>query len=369
MKIQFILLSFLVLAASCSSDKQAELNKLRKEQSTIAEKIKSLESDTSIVKDPVDNSKIQLVIAKEIEPTPFKHYIEVQAHLDGDENVGVSAQGGGKILKIYAVVGENVKKGQLLARLDDAVLQQQLKQMETNLSFLTDVYNKQKALWDQNVGSEVQYLTAKNNKESMQQQIATLKNQIDLKHITSPIDGAIEDIAVKEGQVVSPGLPIIRVVNFNKLKVVADISEAYSSKVTPGVNVRIYFPDLNKEVDAKVSFASRYINPVNRSFSVEARLSNPIPGLKVNMVAVMKINDYSSSDALVIPVSLIQSDRDEQVVYIAETNSSPKAHRVVVTPGVSYDGMVEITSGLKPGDKIITVGYQGLEDGQTIRFQ
>jgi len=239
--------------------------------------------------------------------------------------------------------------------------------METNLEFLTDVYNKQKRLWDQNIGSQVQYLSAKNNKESMEAQIAAMKKQIANMHITSPINGAIEDISVKEGQFVSPGLPVIRVVNFNRLKVVADLSEAYSDKINVGDAVRIYFPDLDQEVEAKVSFSSRYINPVNRSFTVEAHLTKPIPGLKVNMVAVLRINDYTATDAIAIPVNLIQSDRDQNVVYIAENNPGNKAQRVVVEQGASYNGMVEIKSGLKPGDKLITVGYQGLEDGQPIR--
>ena len=240
--------------------------------------------------------------------------------------------------------------------------------METNLGFLTDIYNKQKRLWDQNIGSQVQYLSAKNNKESMEAQIAAMKKQIANMHITSPINGAIEDIAIKEGQFVSPGLPVIRVVNFNKLKVVADLSEAYSDKINVGDAVRIYFPDLDQEVEAKVSFSSRYINPVNRSFTVEAHLTKSIPGLKVNMVAVMRINDYTATDAIAIPVNLIQSDRDQNVVYIAENNPDNKAHRVVVEQGASYNGMVEIKSGLKPGDKLITVGYQGLADGQPIRL-
>ncbi len=368
MKINWILLSLLVAVFACSSNKQNDLDKLKKEQTALAQKIKKLESEDTTADPPSENKSV-LVVASEIKPQAFNHYIEVQAKLDGDDNVGISPQAPGKLEKILVTVGQTVKKGQLLASLDDAVLQQQLKQMETNLGFLTDVYNKQKRLWDQNVGSEVQYLSAKNNKESMEHQIATLKNQIATMHVTSPIDGTIEDISVKEGQVVSPGLPIIRVVNFSKLKVVADLSEAYSNKVNVGDNVRIFFPDLNKEVDAKVSFASRYINPVNRSFSVEADLTSPIPNLKVNMVAVMRINDYSNPEAIVLPVNLIQSDRDQQVVYVVENNPGNKAQRVVVTPGISYDGMIEIKNGLTPGEKVITVGYQGLEDGQSIRFK
>jgi RND family efflux transporter MFP subunit len=367
MKIKLFPIVLLVLIFSCSADKQAELNKLRKQQNDLAQKIKSMESD-STVKDQPDIRKERLVSIKEIVPVTFNHYIEVQGKLDGDENVGISPQAPGKLVSILVSVGQNVNKGQLLAKLDDDVMQQQLKQMQTNLNFLTEVYEKQKRLWDQHVGSEVQYLGAKNSKESMEQQIATLKNQIETMHITSPINGTIEDISVKEGQIVSPGLPIIRVVNFDKIKVVADLSEAYSNKIKVGDKVKIYFPDLGHEVDAIVSFSSRYINPVNRSFSVEAKVIPAISGLKVNMVAVMRINDYVADNAIAIPVNLIQNERDQQIVYIVEANSEPKAKKVPVTTGINYEGMVEITGGLHPGDKLITLGYQDLEDGEAIRF-
>ena len=367
MKIKLLLFVLPVLILSCSKDKQADLNKLRKQQNLIAEQIKKLESDTSFV-DPMGASKQKLVAVQEIVPTVFNHYIEVQGKLDGDENVGISPQAPGKLVSILVSVGENVKKGQLLAKLDDAVMQQQLKQMQTNLGFLTEVYEKQQRLWDQKVGSEVQYLSAKTSKESMEQQIATLRNQIETMQITSPINGTIEDISVKAGQIVSPGLPIIRVVNFERIKVVADIAESYSSKIKPGDNVKIFFPDLNHEIIATVTFSSRYINPVNRSFSVEARIGSPIPGLKVNMVAVMKINDYHAPNSIAIPVNLIQKDRDQQLVYIVEANSPARAKRVPVTTGVIYEGLVEIKSGLKSGDRLITIGYQDIEDGESVRF-
>jgi membrane fusion protein (multidrug efflux system) len=367
MKIKLLLFVLPALIISCSSDKQADLNKLRKQQNQIAEQIKKMESDTSIV-DPSATSKQKLVGIKELVPVDFNHYIEVQGKLDGDENVGISPQAPGKLEAILVSVGENVRKGQMLARLDDAVMQQQLKQMQTNLSFLTEVYEKQKRLWDQKVGSEVQYLSAKTSKESMEQQIATLRNQIETMQITSPINGTIEDINVKAGQIVSPGLPIIRVVNFERIKVVADIAESYSNKIKPGDKVKIFFPDLSQEINATVTFSSRYINPVNRSFSVEARIAEPIAGLKVNMVAIMKINDYYAPNSIAIPVNLLQKDRDQDLVFIAGSNSPAKAVRVPVTTGVIYEGLVEIKSGLKPGDRLITIGYQEIEDGQAVRF-
>lgn len=367
MKLKYFLPLILISALSCSSDKQDELTKLRKQQSEIAQKIQSLESDTSVIAMAPEN-KSKLVAVKEIVPAQFNHYIEVQGRLDGDQNVGISPQAPGKLESILVTVGQNVAKGQLLARVDDDVVQQQLKQLQTNLEFLTEVYEKQKRLWEQNVGSEVQYLGAKTNKESMEQQIATVKDQISMMHIVSPVSGTMEEILVKEGQFVSPGFPIMRVVNFEKLKVVADVSESHSMKIKEGDKVLIYFPDIQQEVEAVVSFCSRYINPSNRSFTVEARIDKRIPGLKVNMVAVLKINDYSAQDSIIIPVNLIQNDRDDLVVYVAQSESDPIARKIRVVTGVTYEGMVEILEGLKPGDKLITVGYQDLDDGEAIKF-
>ncbi len=366
MKLRYFLPIILISAISCSSDKQAELNKLRKQQSDITRKIQSLESDTSAA--APETNKAKLVAVKEIMPATFNHYIEVQGRLDGDLNVGISPQAPGKLESILVSVGQNVAKGQMLAKVDDDVMQQQLKQLETNLEFLTEVYEKQKRLWEQNVGSEVQYLGAKNNKESLEQQIVTVKDQIGMMHIVSPITGTMEEILVKEGQFVSPGFPIMRVVNFEKLKVVADLSESHSMKMKEGDKVLIYFPDIQQEVDAVVSFVSRYINPSNRSFTVEARINKHIPGLKVNMVAVLKINDYSAPNSISIPVNLIQNDRNDQVVYIAQAESDPIAKKVSVVTGVTYEGMVEIREGLNSGDKLITVGYQDIEDGEAIRY-
>jgi membrane fusion protein, multidrug efflux system len=354
------------LAASCSPDKQAELNKLRKEHDAIADKIKVLETELTAADTTKKDSR--MVVVQEITTGPFNHFIEVQGRLDGDENVGVSAQMGGRIETIYVAVGQSVTKGQLLAKIDDAVQQQQLSQMKTNLQLLADIFEKQKNLWEQKVGSEMDYLKAKNGKENMEQQVAVLEDQIRTMQIISPVNGNVEDIAIKAGQVVAPGLPIIRVVNFSKIKVVADLAEAYAAKVSTGDKVIIYFPDINQELNASVTHSSRFINPVTRSFSVEAYIPNSLPCLKANMVAVLKINDYNVPKAISIPVNLIQKDQNGEYVYIAKNGSPLQAKKIMVKTGQVYSGMVEITGGLTPGDKVITVGYQELEDGELVRY-
>lgn len=354
---------------ACSSDKQAELNKLKKEHDAISEKIKVLEAEIA----PQDSGKAndsrsRKVAVTEIITQSFKHFIEVQGKLDGDDNVGISAKTMGVVDAVYVKVGDKVSKGQLLAKIDDKVLTKNLADLKNKLEFATDIYNKQKTLWDQKIGSEVQFLTAKNNKESLENALRTLDEQMDMYRITSPITGSVGDAPIKVGQAVSPGLPIFRVISFSSIKVVAEVAESYAVKVTPGDGVIVYFPDLHEEIPATVSAVSQYINPVSRTFQVEVRLKDGGKNFKANMISVLKINDYKDDKAIALPVNMVQSDLNGNFVYVAITNSPPKAKRVTVKTGLSYNGIIEIREGLKVGDKVISSGYLDVEDGQPIKF-
>ncbi|MCB8995259.1 MAG: efflux RND transporter periplasmic adaptor subunit [Bacteroidales bacterium] len=364
-------LGVLLIIASCSTSKQDQLTALKKEHDAIAEKIKTLEaeiaaSDTS----NANNEALALKVAtKVMTPTVFNHFIEVQGRLDGEENLGVSAKMPGTVESVNVSMGDKVTKGQILAKLDDAVLQQNMKQLKDNLGFVTELYNKQKALWDQKIGSEVQYLSAKNNKESLENSIKTLQDQIDMMRIVSPINGTVEDISIKIGQSVGPGLPIFRVVNFSSMKVVAEIAESYSSRVNKGDEVIVRFPDLNRDITARISSASKYIGPQNRTFDVEVKMKPEFNNFKANMIAILKINDYRAEKAMVLPINLIQNDQQGSFVFIAvKDKDSYRAHKAPVKAGQSYNGLVEITSGLKEGDILITAGQLDLQDGQTIRL-
>jgi len=363
------LLVFLTVV-SCSSNKQAELSALKVEHDKIAEKIKLLEneiaaSDTTVVA----NSNSSKVAVTEMKSGVFNHYIEVQGKLDGEENLGVSAKAPGTVEAVYVRMGDKVTKGQVLAKLDDAILQQSLKQMSDNLAFVTEMYEKQAKLWEQKIGSEVQYLSAKNNKESLENSIKTLEDQINMMRIVSPINGSVEDVAIKIGQSVGPGLPVFRVVNFSTMKIVADIAEAYSARINTGDEVIVYFPDLQKEVTAKISSASKFIGAQNRTFQIEVRMKPEFNNFKANMIAILKINDYRSENAMILPINLIQNDKEGRYVFVAEKgNPSVIARKYVVKVGQSYNGMVEITEGLKPGDLLISAGQLDLQDGETIRL-
>jgi RND family efflux transporter MFP subunit len=363
------LLAALVLVTACnrSTDKKAELEKLRAERDKISSQIKTLEAE--IEAEGGSTAKLKQVATTTISTGVFKHYIEIQGKVDGDENIALSAKAAGFITSIPVQQGQQVRKGQLLATFDDQVMQQSLKELETALGFATDIYNKQKNLWDQKIGSEVQYLTAKNNKESLENKIKTLRDQMDLMRIKSPIDGTIEEIPIKVGQYIAPGITTFRVVNFSKIKVVADIAESFSPKVRPGDSVQIYFPDLQQEVSAKLSFASKFINPTNRTFQVECRLTPGKNEYRANMVAVLKILDYKASDAIIVPENLVQKTMSDYAVFVIREEGGKKiARKQVVKPGQTYNGLVEIKEGLKTGDVVISLGYQDLVDGQEVKL-
>jgi RND family efflux transporter MFP subunit len=213
----------------------------------------------------------------------------------------------------------------------------------------------------------LQFLTAKNNKESLEKNLAALKDQIEMSKIKSPINGSVEEINLKVGQMASPGLPAVRVVNFNTVKVVAEMAEAYAAKITPGNKVVIYFPDFKTEVESEISFTSKYINPVNRTFITEVKLAPGKVEYRANMIAIVKINDYQNTTAFTVPITLIRESPKGNYIYVArQENGEMVARRLPVTVGRTYNGLAELLTGVNAGEKIITTGFNNLMDGQLI---
>jgi membrane fusion protein (multidrug efflux system) len=360
------------LMFSCTGNKQAQLTKLRQQQIDITDKIKNLEDAlSSEKKDSLNPEKFKFVGLKDVSGSTFDHFIRVQGKLDSDQNAAVFAEAPGTVSSKFADVGQKVVKGQVLAQIDDQQYRSQMQGLETQYKFSSDMYDKQKRLWDQKIGSEVQYLQSKTNKESLEKQISSLKQQVDKFKIKSPIDGTIEECNIKVGGVVSPDprLAAYRVVAFKNLKVSAEVSEAYSAKVKVGDRLVVLFPDINKQLEAKVNFVSKYINPVNRTFIIETKLLDGINDLKANMIAIIQINDYHSDKAIQVPMNMIQTDQIGSYVYVVRSKDKFNAafkQRVVL--GSSYNGVAEILQGLAAGDKVISVGFQELVDGEYIRF-
>jgi RND family efflux transporter MFP subunit len=362
----------LFILFSCSNNKQAQLSKLKQQQTAINDKIRSLEGEISTgKKDSLNPGKFKFVGLKDVNSNTFDHYIRVQGKVDGDQNAAVFADAPGTVSSKFADVGQKVVKGQVLAQIDDQMYKSQMQGLETQYKFASDMFDKQKRLWDQKIGSEVQYLQSKTTKESLEKQISSLKQQIDKFKIKSPIDGTIEECNIKVGGVVSPDprLAAYRVVAFKNLKVSAEVSEAYSAKVKVGDKLIVLFPDINKQFETKVDFVSKYINPVNRTFIIETKLLDDFNDLKANMIAIIQINDYHTDNAIQVPMNVIQTDLNGSYVYVVRSKDKYNAaFKQPVTLGISYNGVAEILKGLAVGDKVISVGYQELVDGEYIRF-
>lgn len=368
---KFLFFSLMALLAfSCSQpDKKQQLDELKKKQQEIVSQIAKLETELK-----AEGSSSVAVESKAVEISTvaisnFDHYIEIQGTVKADDEVIVPSETGGTIIKVFVKEGDMVKKGQILAELDSDILKKSLDEVKTGYELANTVFERQQRLWDQKVGSEIQYLQAKSNKESLENRMATIEEQIARTKIKSPISGSVENVPVKVGQLAGPGSPVARVVNFSSVKVEAELAESYSSKVKVGNPVVIHFPDDNQDIDSKISFTSKYINPVNRTFTIEVPLKPGNMVYRVNMVAVVKINDYQNPAAIAVPVNVIQNAKNGKYVFLAkQAGTTFTAVKQAVEVGQIYDGMAEITSGLSAGDKIISQGYQMVNDGQVVTF-
>jgi membrane fusion protein, multidrug efflux system len=375
MKTNILKITTIVLALSlfsCSTDKKVKLSKLKEKQASLTEQIKSLENELkSENHDKLNPEEFKFVGLTEVKSGKFDHYIRVQGKLDGDENAAVFAEAMGTVSSKYADVGQKVVKGQVLAQIDDKQYRSQLEGLESQYKLASDIFEKQQRLWDQKIGSEVQYLQSKTSKEALDRQISSLKEQIEKFKIKSPISGTIEECNIRVGGVVSPDprLAAYRVVAFKKLKVTAEVSEAYSSRVQVGDKLIVLFPDLNKSVETKVDFVSKYINPVNRTFLIETNITEGIQDMKANMIAIIQVNDYHSDNSFLVPMNVIQTDQVNSYVYVVRPKDSFNvAVKQPVVLGNSYNGVAEVIQGLNEGDKVISVGFQELIDGDYIRF-
>lgn len=361
-----ILIAGAVFFSSCGGEKKESLSdikakeaELKTQLSEVSAKISKLEGDSG--------KKFVLVEASGITPTIFKTYINAQGRIDAEESVSLSSEMPGTITKINVKPGDEVRKGQVLAETDARALQQSISDLETNSQLVNQLYEKQKALWDQKIGTEVQFLQAKTQKESIEKKLATLQEQVRMTKIISPIDGTVDAVDIKLGQLTAPGMPAIRVINFSNLKVKAELAESYAGKVHTGDEVLIKFPDSNDTISAKVSYSARAINAMNRTFGVEINLDNK-KEYHPNQIAIININDYKSPKPVIsIPLNYAQKDlKGQTYVLIAVNNKATKRN---ITLGKEYNGRVEVKDGLTPEDLLITAGYDGLNEGDLVKIK
>jgi len=363
-----IVTGFLTSCSNTTVDKSTQLEKLKTEQAALAKQIAKLEKEVALENPTKTNTKSKEIGVQELSPRKFDHYIQTQGKIDAEDNILVSAKSAGVITQVFVREGDQVSKGQTLAQIDNTMILRSIEELKSGLEMATTVYNRQKNLWDQKIGTEVQYLQAKNNKESLDRRLATMNEQLDMTRIKSLINGTIDDVNVKVGENTAPGAPAFRVINTDKLKIVAGVSEAFITFIKKGNKVQVEIADTGKKIEATVSFVGRNIDQLSRTFPLEVALPTS-SDLRPNMSAVIKVIFHSEPDALCVPVNIVQDVNGEKVVYVAEVDGdNTVARRKVIKIDGVYSGLAQVVSGLKAGDKIITVGYQGLNEGVPVKI-
>jgi RND family efflux transporter MFP subunit len=361
-----------LLLASCgggdSKDPKAELAKLKKEQAATQAKIADLEAKTGVGAEAAA-ANITPVSVMSVQPESFKSYLEVQGRVDFDQNATVGARAAGSLTSIRVQRGDRVSKGQVLATVDASILDANIAELRTRMDLAKTVYEKQKGLWDQQIGTEIQFLQAKNNYQALQRNLATLNQQRSLYNVVAPFAGSVDEVLPKLGEITAPGSPVVRLTSGSGGKILADVSEAYGNSIKAGDNAIVTIPDLGgEEIPATVRVVSRSINATSRTFTVELRLKgSKAADLRPNMVATVRIQNYDRQNATVIPVDLVQKDEQNSYVYVVgQEGGKAVAKKRVIKTGNAYNGKIEVTSGLATGDQVISAGYQNLNEGQVV---
>ena len=352
------------------TDLKVKLEQLKKDKAKLDAEIRKVEADIAKT-DSTSTNKAVLVTTTPVMQQDFVHYIELQGKVEAENLVNVTPRGtAAQAKQVYVKKGDVVKKGQLLIKLDDAVMLQQMEGLKTQLAYAENIYNRQKNLWDQGIGTEVQLISAKNNVDALNKQIATLNENWKTSFVYAPISGIAEIVDIKAGEIFSgygSAGPQLSIINGANMKVVTEVPENYVSKVKKGSAVEIVVPDLNnKTVTSTISLIGASINPNSRGFTTESKVPSS-SGLKINQIATVRIKDYSSPNAISVPVNVVQTDEKGKYVYVAvKEGEVMKARKKTVNVGEVYNGMAEIKMGLVAADQVITEGYQNVYDGQTI---
>ena len=358
----------LILAACGPPGEEAQLARLERERDALTEKIEKLKQEIAQKGGPTGKrAKAMNVKISPVEKEIFQHFIQVQGIVESDNNIMVAPQSSGLVEEIYVNVGDKVTRGQLLAELDGSILESSIAEVESGLRLAETIFERQQRLWDKNIGSEIEYLQAKNNKEGMEKRLETLEEQYKTTKIFAPLSGTIDEVLIKEGEMASAGLGAIRVVQLSNLKIIVDLSEIYISRIKKNDFVHVNLPVTGREFDLRVDAVSQVIDPNNRTFQVEMKIPRSEAVIKPNMLAVLTINDYTNQEALTVPLNIVQETGTEKFIFVAEQNNENWiARRRSVETGKSYNNRAEVLSGLQEGEHVVTFGYQNLSDGQNL---
>jgi membrane fusion protein (multidrug efflux system) len=372
------ILSLLVIACGNSvkekkgdtTDKQVELKKLKEDQVKLNQKIASLEEEIAKADSSKGAKNAKLVQITPVETQKFSHFIDLQGKVDAENIAYVTPRGaGGQVKAVYVKQGQTVNKGQLLLKLDDAMTEQQMQQLQVQLNLAETMYERRKNLWDKQIGTEMELLQAKTTVENLKRQMSLLKEQSSMSNIYAEISGVADMVNIKVGEFFSPqsaNVLGIRIVNTNNLKVTANVPENYLHKVDKGSDVEIELPDIKKTVKSQISVKGSMIDPASRSFYIEAKIPSS-KDFHPNQVAMVRIQDYEANNAITIPMNTLQNDEKGKFVMVAvNENGKLVARKRQLEVGELYGNNLEVKTGLHTNDSLITEGFQGLYDGQQI---
>jgi membrane fusion protein, multidrug efflux system len=350
--------------------KKNELTEKKKEFSSLKTAIEKLENEIALLDTAKKVDEGLAVKVESITKGEFKNPFKIQGLVESDRNVLVAAEMGGTITRVYVKDGQMVTKGQIIATLDGATASSQIAELQKGLELAKTNFEKQESLWKQNIGSEMQYLQAKNKKESLEKSIATAQLQLGKFTLRAPISGVLDQLFKNEGEILSPGTPIARVVDASLIKIKADVSESYLNNIKKGDKVEVTYPSLNKTSTETIYSVGNYINPDNRTFSVYIMPLGNVRDLKPNLLAVITAYDFKKNDVISVPTNLIRNDGSGD--YILTATESEKGNlKVTKTPIVvdeKFAGRSVIKSGLNIGDNIIVEGYQSVVAGDKIKI-
>jgi len=360
---KLIYLSAILALAACNKpkDKAAELADLTKQRAALDVKIDSLQKQLG-KKDSVKSIDVSTTT---VTPGNFTNYVDLQGHIDAQDNVTAYSLAPGTIVNLYVKAGDHVNRGQVLVQLDNSVQIQSIAQTKAQLDLAQTTFQRQKNLWDQKIGTEIQYLQAKSSLEALEKQVEGLKQTANMYRIIAPISGTVDQMDLKLGQVLQPGQTGngIRIVNADNLKVKADVPESYATDINQGDNVKVVVPDANDSLMLKVTFAAKVIDPGSRSFGIEIKLPQN-KAFRPNMTATIRVADYSKKNSIVVPLNAIQHSDTSSFVFI-DQNGVAKKQEIKI--GNTYGGKSEVISGLKGGEQIVTEGASDIEDGDKLR--
>ena len=372
-----------LLITSCGGDSKKSttsiiengtLEEMRAKRSELVAQTESLRKELELLDVAIGkkdtNEKLALITTLTAKDTVFNHYVELQATVQTKENLMLNAEFGGILQQVYVKEGQKVVKGQTLARVDDGGLSSQLAQMETQAALAKTTFERQENLWNQKIGSEIQYLQAKTNYNAQLKAVAQMKAQLSKTVIRAPFSGIIDEIASERGSVVGPGTPILRIVSLGNMYLESEVPEKNIGTIKKGSDVIVNFPVLGETFNAKVTQAGNYINPANRSFMIQIAVPNKSGNIKPNLSSKIQLKDYSNPKAITVPISIISENADgEQFLYVAQNpdnKGNAIAKKIIVKVGLSQGELVEIVDGIKDGDLIIKEGARSVKDGQKV---